>query len=202
MIVLSYFLFSSNNRPLRRIFLLLLSGKNETETNNSILTVRNTVLDAVIYVFGKLPKNAAEMYSNFGENWVDYRANLEGYHADRRRCLISGENQISLLRNALRLQFLVSLFDSILLPKKDNDDNMNRMVNVDSNGNSIGIRKNVENCNYDDNSRNCSNAEPLLIERTSLPRNLRTLAMICLRAIPLLGITVRTSLFFGAMNQR
>ena len=184
---------------------MLLSGKNEAEINNAILTVRNTVLDAVISVFAKLPKNAAEMYSNFGEHWVDYRANLEGFHVDNRRCLTSGENQISLLRNALRLQFIISLFDSILVSNKDDNDNTVRTVNLDIKEKLIGIRKNDQNRDYDyDNckNRNGYSAEGLVNVRTSLTRNLHTLAIICVRAIPLLAITVRTSLFFGAMNQR
>ena len=153
-------------------------------------------MDGLISVFSFLPKNAAEIYSNFGENWIDFKTNLEGNCEDNRHCILSGENQIKLLRSGLRLQVLICIFDSILLNTDiidniTNDNNNNNINNINSNSNHNGTNNNNNN---DKNIINC--------ERTNFIRNLHSFALTCVRATPLIAVAVRTSLFFGSVNQR
>ena len=150
-------------------------------------------MDGLISVFSFLPKNAAEIYSNFGENWIDFKTNLEGNCEDNRHCILSGENQIKLLRSGLRLQVLICIFDSILL----NTDIIDNITN-DNNSNDIS---NI-NSNHNGTNNNNNNKDNINSERTNFIRNLHSFALTCVRATPLIAVAVRTSLFFGSVNQR
>ena len=173
---------------------MLLCGRNKFETNQSILTVRNTILDAIISIFSKLPNKATEIYSNFGEHWVDFKANLEGNCNESRHCILSSKNQISLLRNSYRLQFIISLIDSTISLKNNNIDIKNNINNYEN-------KSNDDNYEFNDRNKNKNINKSLNVPKP-LYRNLHTLAISCTHAMPLLGIAVRTGLLFGAINQR
>ena len=191
---------------LNRVLLILLSSqdkelinKNENEgecsTDNKVEKVvgenakdravviesRNMILDAIMAIFSYLPDSAGKIYSNFGENWVDYKANLEGNCVSSRHCILSGEKKIQLLNGAVKLQKILSYFDAVITDSK-------------------GLESGPRSVN---NEKNENNNENKMREN---PRNLRSrvlsMAVCCVRVVPLAAVTVRTSLFFGAANQR
>ena len=181
--------------------LLLLSEKddNVSKKSSNIIRARNNLLEGIMAINSSLPRNAGEIYSNFGENWLDFKTNVEGCCVSSRQCILSGENKIRLLDAACRLQKMISLFNSVFIESK----NINS--SVDNNDN---IRNSSGSGNNDYDAKNTKNIEEDIKKdyRICSSRNLRSRVLIftgsCARVIPLTAITVRTCLFFGALNQR
>jgi hypothetical protein len=211
-----------------RILLLLLSEKDDKISKRSfnIIKARNILLEGIMAINCSLPKNAGEIYSNFGENWLDFKSSIEGCCVSSRQCVLSGENKIQFLDAACRLQKLLSLFNSLFMESKntnlnidDNYSNNNNSNNNNSNNNNSNINNsNINNSNNSINSndsnheKNCdsdkneNNEDKNKNNTVFSSRNLRSRVLIlagsCARVIPLTAITVRTCLFFGALNQR
>ena len=51
-------------------------------------------------------------------------------------------------------------------------------------------------------ANNNNDKDKINSERTNFIRNLHSFALTCVRATPLIAVAVRTSLFFGSVNQR
>ena len=178
------------------------------------MKARNSLLSGIMAINSCLPRNAGEIYSNFGENWLDFKTNIEGSCVSSRQCVLSGENKIQLLDAACRLQNLLSLFSSTFIESKKtnlsvNDNNgrdSSSGSNSNSNSNSSSSSSSSSSSdNYNNNKNNESNDKGG-DANSNTPRNLRARVLIlagsCARVIPLTAITVRTCLFFGALNQR
>ena len=101
--------------------LLLISEKDNNISKKSlnIIKARNNLLSGIMAINSCLPRNVGEIYSNFGENWLDFKTNIEGSCVSSRQCVLSGENKIQLLDAACRLQKLLSLFNSVFIDSKN-----------------------------------------------------------------------------------
>ena len=186
--------------------LLLLSEKDDKISRKSynIIKARNILLEGIMAINCSLPRNAGEIYSNFGENWLDFKSNIEGCCVSSRQCILSGENKIQFLDAACRLQKLLSLFNSIFIESKNTSLNIDDSNNSNNNNSNNYINSNQEK--HSDNNKNDDNKDKIKNNTVFSSRNLRSRVLIlagsCARVIPLTAITVRTCLFFGALNQR
>ena len=180
----------------------------------NIIKARNILLEGIMAINCSLPKNAGEIYSNFGENWLDFKSNIEGCCVSSRQCVLSGENKIQFLDAACRLQKLLSLFNSIFIESKNTNSNIDNSNsnNNNSNDNIYSNNKISSNSNdsnqekHTDSDKNENNEDKNKNNTVFSSRNLRSRVLIlagsCARVIPLTAVTVRTCLFFGALNQR
>jgi predicted hydrocarbon binding protein len=156
------------------------SAKDEARA--AVIESRNSILDAIMAVFSYLPDSAGKIFSNFGENWVDYKANLEGNCVSSRHCILSGEKKIQLLNGATKLQKMLSYFDAVITESKI----------PESGPSSLNKEKEKEK---EENNQNG-------LKSQNLRARVLSMAICCARVVPLAAVTVRTCLFFGAANQR
>jgi predicted hydrocarbon binding protein len=162
-------------------------GKKENIEKNSakdearaaVIESRNSILDAIMAIFSYLPDSAGKIFSNFGENWADYKANLEGNCVSSRHSILSGEKKIQLLNGAVKLQKILSYFDAVITESK--------IPEFDPS--SVNKEKEENSNQNGQKSRN-------------LRSRVLSMAVCCVRVVPLVAVTVRTCLFFGAANQR
>lgn len=156
----------------------------EDEMKASVTESRNCILDAIMSVFSYLPDSAGKIYSNFGENWIDFKANLEGNCISSRHCILSGEKKIQLLIGAVKLQKILSYFDAVITASKSKSKS-----NLETDPSSLKKEKGESSTRSAQNSWN-------------LRARVLSMAVCCVRVVPLAAVTVRTCLFFGAVNQR
>ena len=187
-----------------RIFLLLLSENENKQIENNIRKCKKSFLDGIMTIFSYVPTDSGRIYSNFGENWVDYKANLEENCICSRQCIISGEKKIQILDAGLRIQMLISLFDATFLQSDDN--NSESTLNLTENDKNKKLNSSAILSPSNINKSEMKNSVEInKIDKIKF-RNLRSrvlsLGILCVRAVPLASLSVRTCLFFGAANQR
>ena len=186
-----------------RIFLLLLSENENKQIENNIRKCKKSFLDGIMTIFSYVPTDSGRIYSNFGENWVDYKANLEENCICSRQCIISGEKKIQILDAGLRIQMLISLFDATFLQSDDNnsESTLNLTENNHKKHNSSAILS-PSNINKSEMKNSVEINKIDKIKFRNLRSRVLSLGISCVRAVPLASLSVRTCLFFGAANQR
>lgn len=206
----------------------LLDQKNTTDNDDNeicgfIIIARNMIIDGIMSAHEIIPQHCHEIFSNYGHHWSEYHDSMKYNDVDMRKdeflnkryrtndhenqkdeidinelnkndlkmkknekmkqhesnpaSINSNMKQMKLLQISIRLQLLLSLFNTTLLSTA--------AASVSS---SLFSKYKKINMNYKSD--------------TLLYSSILNLSLNCIRIIPLLALTIRTSLLFGCLNYR